>query len=77
MRSAFSVALFVAWASSCLAEQSPGMVRLEDAAGSERPLVLSIWYPATDGASEEIGGNAVFKGPLAHRTPPSRPAGFP
>ncbi len=77
MRSAFSVALFASLASSCLAEQSPGMVRLEDAAGSERPLVLSIWYPATDGASEEIGGNAVFKGGFGAPNAPVAAGRFP
>ncbi|QQA42951.1 hypothetical protein [Pelagovum pacificum] len=38
-----------------------GHTRL-DAGDSDRPLALSLWYPATEGEPEMIGGNAVFEG---------------
>ncbi|WP_051242551.1 alpha/beta hydrolase family protein [Stappia stellulata] len=31
----------------------------------ERELSLSLWYPASGGSAQGVGGNAVFRGPIA------------
>lgn len=64
MRTAFVLLAALTGASPGLAE--PGMVSLAtDAAAGPRSLAVSVWYPAHDAASVEIGGNAVFEGAAA------------
>lgn len=43
-----------------MARSAPGVMQVID--NAERPLALSIWYPAEADASITIGANAVFEG---------------
>lgn len=43
-----------------MARSAPGVMQVIDTA--ERPLALSIWYPAEADASVTVGANAVFEG---------------
>lgn len=53
-------------ATPCVAEHAVGHVTVTlPVAGDERALSLSVWYPATTVATDEIGGNAVFQGTSA------------
>ncbi|WP_424926983.1 hypothetical protein [Amaricoccus tamworthensis] len=52
----------VAMAVPGLVLAAPGYVRLEDQARGERPISLSVWYPAQGEATEDVGGNAIFVG---------------
>ncbi|MCR9086989.1 MAG: hypothetical protein NXH97_09625 [Rhodobacteraceae bacterium] len=60
-----ALAFLVAIALTGFADQAIGVARVEIDADRDRPLDLSIWYPAAGGHPEEIGGNAVFRGPFA------------
>lgn len=58
-----------------LADPLIGVTSAITGASANRPLSLTLWYPATEGTPAPVGGNAVFQGPLAVRdgTPVSGP----
>jgi predicted dienelactone hydrolase len=58
--------LFFLSAGSVSAMDAPGMtaISVADAKGG-RDLALSLWYPASGGSAQVVGGNAVFLGPKA------------
>ncbi|WP_225027259.1 alpha/beta hydrolase family protein [Xinfangfangia pollutisoli] len=45
----------------CAADPVPGHAVLTDDTAPDRPLSLSLWYPAQGGDTVPIGGNAVFE----------------
>lgn len=61
MKFGLSLALISA-AAPCLAETAAGVAYLSDTSVAERPLSMSIWFPAQERASASIGGNPVFVG---------------
>lgn len=72
VKSVFCFLFLAAYASSSVADQSLGMTSLDVAGGDhERPLQLSLWYPAEGGTPSPVGGNAVFLGTNAVRNAPT------
>jgi predicted dienelactone hydrolase len=62
------ISLFVTFASTAYAQHSLGVTSLTvTAEDQDRPLNLSLWYPGSNGAQEDVGSNAVFNGVLAGR----------
>ena len=71
MKIACFLALALAWASPCLAQETLGVTTLHAFSGDQsRPLSLSVWYPAKGGTPVTVGGNAVFTGVTAGRDAP-------
>lgn len=72
MKIAWFLALPLACASPGLAHAAVGVAALHTSAGDpERPLSLTIWYPAAEGGPQvTVGGNAVFAGTVASRDAP-------
>lgn len=66
MRHVFLLLLFFLSAGSVRAMDAPGMavMPVADQKGG-RDLALSLWYPASGGSPQIVGGNAVFLGPTA------------
>ncbi|ASJ73228.1 alpha/beta hydrolase family protein [Granulosicoccus antarcticus] len=71
MRVPLSIFLFVACMGTAYADELLGVSTIEvEGAGSGQALSLSVWYPATSGTPEEIGGSAVFMGVSAVQNAP-------
>lgn len=61
MRCLAILSLYVVWTCCAIADGTGAGVRTLMVAG-ERPLSLTIWYPAQGDTAQTVGGNAVFEG---------------
>lgn len=67
MRLMLFLTFIVATASQAMAGDLVGVTDLNVDTKSGRPLSLTVWYPAGNGATRPVGGNAVFEGVEAIR----------
>lgn len=82
LKSAVGLSVALLFNTPCFADPEVGVLSMDVTTDeTDRPLSLSIWYPALDpapaGTSESVGANAVFVGASAARGAPVPDGPFP